>query len=499
MYSSIKALEQHLQHKMAQWNHTNLLSYCRRLLAAVSNSQRHTAAVAAARGAWPSVAYATAPDAAAVAALNGDSIKATATSAASASPFTGTTAVSSADVDSAGSGTAVASTSVAGLLATTSDVAAPLLCSDGPAGGCVPADAALAAPADTSLAQLESAVTVKATDASMQVATTAADSPAPSEQSAAASAACSAAGAALPWTPARPQRPSSSSMQAPTPPLTTSLPTAPPPMAPPSTAVLPQLFLPYVTAKTAPQPAPPSADALPPLPSLATALSQGCVAAPPLLPVPLPTAAVPLLPPLPSASSDQSQLQPPTCQSSPQTPPPLLSRSQSPSQPLPPPSTPSRMHQLPSLSPPLPPPPSPPPPTLGERPLLSPPDAASIATPPLAAAQARSVAVHPWEDQLTGLQASDAASQLVLAVAAATAASPGERAQAGQFPWPYYLIGTRDSFTNELVKLQTQVGCNDCIPMHSCMAFLSHACGPVVSVIIQFCCPSMGSHRDKDA
>ncbi|KAA6428500.1 MAG: hypothetical protein FRX49_01376 [Trebouxia sp. A1-2] len=64
---------------------------------------------------------------------------------------------------------------------------------------------------------------------------------------------------------------------------------------------------------------------------------------------------------------------------------------------------------------------------------------------------------HPWEDQLTGLQASDAASQLVLAVAAATAASPGERAQAGQFPWPYYLIGTRDSFTNELVKLQTQV------------------------------------------
>ena len=92
-----------------------------------------------------------------------------------------------------------------------------------------------------------------------------------------------------------------------------------------------------------------------------------------------------------------------------------------------------------------------------ERHLLPLPDAARIATPALAAAQTRFVAVHPWDDQLKGLQASDAASQLVLAVAAASAASPGERAQAGQFPWPYYLIGTRDSFTNELVKVQTQV------------------------------------------
>jgi len=115
---------------------------------------------------------------------------------------------------------------------------------------------------------------------------------------------------------------------------------------------------------------------------------------------------------------------------------------------------------------------------------VSPLDAVSIATPQLAAAQARFVAVHPWDDQLTGLQASDAASQLVLAVAAATAASPGERAQAGQFPWPYYLIGTRDSFTNELVKVQTQVRCINCTTMYSCMAFLSYACRPVVSVII---------------
>ncbi len=132
------------------------------------------------------------------------------------------------------------------------------------------------------------------------------------------------------------------------------------------------------------------------------------------------------------------------------------------------------MHQSPSLSPPPPPPPPQLPLTLCERPLASPPDAASIATPQLAAAQTRSVVVHPWEDQLTGLQASDAASQLVLAVAAATAASPGERAQAGQFPWPYYLIGTRDSFTNELVKVQTQVSLMDCMPMHFCMAVLLH-------------------------
>ncbi|KAL0039027.1 hypothetical protein WJX77_005595 [Trebouxia sp. C0004] len=87
LYSSIKALEQHLQHKMAQWNHTNLLNYSQRLLAAVSNTQRHTAAVAAVaaaaaapRGTCPSVAYATAPDAAAVVAPNGGPMKAAAAS-----------------------------------------------------------------------------------------------------------------------------------------------------------------------------------------------------------------------------------------------------------------------------------------------------------------------------------------------------------------------------------------------------------------------------------
>ncbi|DBB01225.1 TPA: hypothetical protein ACH3X1_001099 [Trebouxia sp. C0004] len=108
LYSSIKALEQHLQHKMAQWNHTNLLNYSQRLLAAVSNTQRHTAAVAAVaaaaaapRGTCPSVAYATAPDAAAVVAPNGGPMKAAAASAAPASPVTGTPAVNTADIDSA--------------------------------------------------------------------------------------------------------------------------------------------------------------------------------------------------------------------------------------------------------------------------------------------------------------------------------------------------------------------------------------------------------------
>ncbi|KAL0039028.1 hypothetical protein WJX77_005595 [Trebouxia sp. C0004] len=392
LYSSIKALEQHLQHKMAQWNHTNLLNYSQRLLAAVSNTQRHTAAVAAVaaaaaapRGTCPSVAYATAPDAAAVVAPNGGPMKAAAASAAPASPVTGTPAVNTADIDSADVGTAM-------------------------------------------------------------VATTTIGSPATSEQSPAAASACSAAEAAVPWTPARPTCLPSSSLQSPPP--TTSPPTTPPP-----TDVLPQLSLPCVTAMTAPQPAPESRDALPLLPPLAPALSQGCVAEPPCLAVPLPTAAVPLLPLLPLAL-DQSQSQPPSCQSSPQTSLPLLLRSQSPSQPMPLPSAPLRMHQPPSM---LPPPPPSPPPTLRERPCLSPPAAASIATPPLPPFQTRFVAVHPWEDQLTGLQASDAASQLVFAVAAASAASPRDRAQAGQFPWPYYLIGTRDSFTNELVKVQTQV------------------------------------------
>ena len=59
--------------------------------------------------------------------------------------------------------------------------------------------------------------------------------------------------------------------------------------------------------------------------------------------------------------------------------------------------------------------------------------------------------------KLPDLASTDAASLLVQAAAAAAAASAGERAHAGPFPWPYYFIGTRDSFKYELVQRTEQV------------------------------------------
>lgn len=59
--------------------------------------------------------------------------------------------------------------------------------------------------------------------------------------------------------------------------------------------------------------------------------------------------------------------------------------------------------------------------------------------------------------QLNEADLTDAASMLVLAVATAAAATPAERARAGLLPWPYYFIRTRDSFTHELVPVQSQV------------------------------------------
>lgn len=62
--------------------------------------------------------------------------------------------------------------------------------------------------------------------------------------------------------------------------------------------------------------------------------------------------------------------------------------------------------------------------------------------------------------QLSEVELTDAASMLVLAVATAAAATPAERARAGLFPWPYYFIGTRDSFRHELVPVQSLVSDN---------------------------------------
>ena len=62
--------------------------------------------------------------------------------------------------------------------------------------------------------------------------------------------------------------------------------------------------------------------------------------------------------------------------------------------------------------------------------------------------------------QLSEVDLTDAASMLVLAVAMAAAATPAERARAGLFPWPYYFIGTRDSFMHELVPVQSLVSDN---------------------------------------
>lgn len=52
---------------------------------------------------------------------------------------------------------------------------------------------------------------------------------------------------------------------------------------------------------------------------------------------------------------------------------------------------------------------------------------------------------------------SDQTSLHVQAAAAAIAARPGERGGAGQFPWPYYFISTRDCFTHHLVPIARKV------------------------------------------
>ena len=46
-----------------------------------------------------------------------------------------------------------------------------------------------------------------------------------------------------------------------------------------------------------------------------------------------------------------------------------------------------------------------------------------------------------------------------LAQAAAVRACAAAACPATPLPWPFYLIGTRDSFTHELVTKATQVGC----------------------------------------
>ena len=56
----------------------------------------------------------------------------------------------------------------------------------------------------------------------------------------------------------------------------------------------------------------------------------------------------------------------------------------------------------------------------------------------------------------------DPARELAEAAGAALAAEPSERAAAGPFPWPLYLIGTRDCFTNHLVPISEQV--HPCLP-----------------------------------
>ena len=79
------------------------------------------------------------------------------------------------------------------------------------------------------------------------------------------------------------------------------------------------------------------------------------------------------------------------------------------------------------------------------------------------------------EQQLRKVDLTDAAYLLVLAVATAAAAMPAERARAGLFPWPYYFIGTRDSFTHELVPIQSQVSNGVLIKSCTGKCFLSFA------------------------
>lgn len=85
------------------------------------------------------------------------------------------------------------------------------------------------------------------------------------------------------------------------------------------------------------------------------------------------------------------------------------------------------------------------------------------------------------KQQLSEVDLTDAASLLVLAVATAAAATPAERANAGLFPWPYYFIGTRDSFTHELVPVQslvsdTMLSLMQCVIEHIMMETFYGAC-----------------------
>lgn len=51
----------------------------------------------------------------------------------------------------------------------------------------------------------------------------------------------------------------------------------------------------------------------------------------------------------------------------------------------------------------------------------------------------------------------DNATMVALAVACSLASSGGSRHVWALFPWPVYLIATRDSFAVELVQLQDEV------------------------------------------
>ena len=67
---------------------------------------------------------------------------------------------------------------------------------------------------------------------------------------------------------------------------------------------------------------------------------------------------------------------------------------------------------------------------------------------------------EPMKDH--GLVAREPARELAEAAGAAVALEASERASAGPFPWPLYLIGTRDCFTHHLVPISEQVSLPCC-------------------------------------
>ena len=118
-------------------------------------------------------------------------------------------------------------------------------------------------------------------------------------------------------------------------------------------------------------------------------------------------------------------------------------------------------------------------------------EAAGVAAPDLGSVTAGFDGFGGRQEDKTGILAGEAANgdaiengkiirdparELATAAAAATAAESSERAAAGPLPWPLYLIGTRDCFTNHLVPITEQVWLPTATDCYANVFHICHSC-----------------------